>query len=358
MPASGAVQLQRAGWKVPMTARALRVLACLTSPIEAAGQPAPQPLAQMHHTTWDQQDGLPLSRLVHVVRSPDGYLWLGSSAGLLRFDGVRFTVLHGLTTPELQSAPMWFQTWWFGSILFLSVAATGALVVYTLQRARARREAERLRARFEATLIERTRLARELHDTLLQGFTGITLQIQAVHRSVAGVSPEAATVLARVLALADTTLRDARQMVWDMRAPELDDHDLAEALEGAARGALVGSAIDLHFTVSGDRRRLMLGVETAVLRIGREAVVNAVKHGDPHTVDVALTYEPRRVQLFVRDDGRGFDPAEVNWAGDGGHWGLRGMRERASRAGGQLEIVGTPGRGTIISLHLPVDGDA
>ncbi len=251
--------------------------------------------------------------------------------------------------------PMWHQTFWFAALVFIAVATAGATVVYAAQRARTRRTAERMRARFEATLVERTRLARELHDTLLQGFTGITLQLQAVHHSVEEASPETAASLARVLLIADSTLRDARQMVWDMRAPELDEQDLAEALEGAARRAVEGSAIDLHFVVGGDRRRLMLGVETAVLRIGREAVVNAVKHGDPRNVAVSLVFEPRRVGLSVRDDGRGFDPSRADAAVQTGHWGLRGMRERAARAGGKVEISGAPGRGTLVSLYLPVE---
>lgn len=251
--------------------------------------------------------------------------------------------------------PRWYQTWWFGTLLFLAVAAAGAALVHATQRARARRTAERMRARFEATLVERTRLARELHDTLLQGFTGITLQLQAVHHAVEGVSKDAAGALSRVLALADITLRDARQMVWDMRAPELDEQDLADALEGAARGALVGSAIDLRFEVSGERRRLALDVETAVLRIGREAVVNAIKHADPRTVDIALAFEPRSVRLSVSDDGHGLALESAATAVNGGHWGIHGMRERATRAGGTLAIAGLPGRGTVVSLELPVD---
>jgi len=215
-----------------------------------------------------------------------------------------------------------------------------------------------LRAQFEATLTERTRLASELHDTLLQGFTGVTLEIQGVLQRALSDAPREAADLSRVLALADTTLREAREMIWDMRAPVLEGHDLATALEAAARRALGGTSIELRFTVRGERRPLPPEIDTAALRIGREAVVNARKHAGPSVVGVDLLYEPRSIQLSVQDDGAGFVPREADGAGGGGHWGVVGMRERASRAGGTLEITSETGRGTTVTLRVPAAPDA
>jgi signal transduction histidine kinase len=250
--------------------------------------------------------------------------------------------------------PFWYQTWWFLGILLLLVASAGGLVFYAVQRARAKAAAARMRARFEATLAERTRLARELHDTLLQGFTGITLELQAMQRSMIEAPREAAITLARVLTTSDATLREARQMVWDMRAPELDHHDLAEALESAARQATADTPIALDVVIEGIRRRLDIGIETTALRIGREAVVNAVKHAEPTAITISLSFAEKRVSLVVKDNGRGCDAQMLEEAVAGGHWGIRGMQERAARSGGTLDIRGGPGSGTEVALVLPL----
>jgi signal transduction histidine kinase/ligand-binding sensor domain-containing protein len=252
--------------------------------------------------------------------------------------------------------PTWYQTWTFLGFLILLVAGGGAAVFYALQQARLSAVNDKMQARYDATLSERTRLARELHDTLLQGFTGITLQLQAVERSVVEQPREARVSLRRLLTTADLTLREARQVVWDMRAPELDQHDLAEALELAARQAMTDTSIELDFQLNGPRRRIDIGVETTVLRIGREAILNAVKHAAPTTIRVTLHYAEMQLTLLVQDDGRGCDAAMVEAAVEGGHWGIRGMQERAARAGGSLEISGGAAQGTTIRLVIPLSG--
>jgi signal transduction histidine kinase len=257
---------------------------------------------------------------------------------------------------RIRVTPAWYQSKWFLALLLLLVAAGGAAVVHAVQQARARRETERLQARYDATLSERTRLARELHDTLLQGFTGITLQLQALQRMITTSPRNAAISLSGVLSTADATLRDARQMVWDMRAPELDHHDLAEALEIAARQAIADTGTRLDFSVLGTARRLDIGVETTALRIGREAIVNAVKHAAARVITVSVHFASTQLMLIVRDDGRGCDDAMVERAVEGGHWGIRSMRERAARAGGTLEIAGQVGAGTTITLVVPLRG--
>ena len=213
---------------------------------------------------------------------------------------------------------------------------------------------ERKRAE-ETTVFERTRLASELHDTLMQGFTGVTLQLQAVLQRSLGEGREDAPALARALSLADATLREARQMVWDMRSPELRERAFPDALEHSVRRVVDAARTDLRFVVSGDSQRLAPAVETAVLRIAREAVTNAVKHADPRVVSIDLVYEPAVVRLSVRDDGTGLKGPEAEAAPDSGHWGIVGMRERAQRVGGTLEISSAPGRGTTVSLSIPAE---
>lgn len=217
--------------------------------------------------------------------------------------------------------------------------------------ARARRSAREraLEARFAAALEERTRLAREIHDSLLQGVTGIALQLRATLPRLKG-SP-AAEAISSVVELAESTIRDARRAVWDMRAPSLVQKGLPDALEEAARR--VAATVKLAFDVTGKPRALAPEAEDTIFRVGQEATLNAVKHASAKTISVKLAYKVREVTLIVSDDGRGFrvDQAVRAYAG---RWGLLGMRERAERIGATFGIRSTPSRGTKIELKVPV----
>ena len=213
-----------------------------------------------------------------------------------------------------------------------------------------------INARLEAKLAERLRIARELHDSLLPAFTGITLQLEAVANTVTDAPEVAARELTRLLVLADAKLRETRMMVNDLRSPQRDEHDLAAALEEAARSVNRG-AVRMRYVVRGARRHLTESAELAVLRIGREAVSNAVRHANARTVDVELTFEPRAVRLAVCDDGRGASDNELDESFARGHWGVVGMRERAVDVGASLQITSRPGHGTTVSLSLPTDDD-
>jgi signal transduction histidine kinase/ligand-binding sensor domain-containing protein len=250
--------------------------------------------------------------------------------------------------------PAWYQTLWFRAALVLLVGVLGAIVAMTVQRFRHRREQHALTVRYESTLAERSRIAQELHDTLLQGFTGITIQLRAIQRVLTRRPEEGVAALEPVLAAADTALRDARNTIWDMRAVELEGRDLPEALEGAVRSVVAGASVALEFTVRGERRPLTLLVETTALRIGREAVLNALKHADARNVDVHLEYGTKLLRLQVRDDGRGMTPGAPEAAATNGHLGIAGMRARAHRAAGTLEIASEPGLGTTVQASLPI----
>jgi signal transduction histidine kinase len=250
--------------------------------------------------------------------------------------------------------PAFYQAGWF----YVLCALAGAGLIWAVGAAAVRRRTSLatalLTSQFQATLAERTRIAQELHDTMLQAFTGITLQLGAIQRQLAQRGQDGAEVLKGVLASADTALRDARHMIWDMRPMELEGRDLAAALETAVQSTMAESPARLVFSLQGDRRRLPVAVEMTALRVGREAVLNAVNHAAPHTVEVHLEYGPRLLTVRVLDDGKGIAPGAVEAATKGQHLGIAGMRDRVQRAGGTLEISSEPGRGTIVSASLPI----
>jgi signal transduction histidine kinase/ligand-binding sensor domain-containing protein len=247
-------------------------------------------------------------------------------------------------------SPTFMQTRWFMLLCWL----TGAAVIYLLYLLRVRMVAARLRAHFEATLAERTRIAQDLHDTLLQGFTGVTLHLHGILRALGDGPDRARTGLAQVLAHADTSLRDARLAVWDMNSRELESATLAEALESAARRAVGGGDIQLRLSVCGPERRLSRALELTTLRVASEAVSNAVKHADARTIGIAIEYRPDALALHVHDDGRGLARTVVEAAALSGHLGIAGMRERAARAGGMLDITSAITSGTTVMLVLPI----
>jgi PAS domain S-box-containing protein len=220
---------------------------------------------------------------------------------------------------------------------------------------RAQREVRRAReralaARFTAALEERTRLAREIHDTLLQGFTGVALQLTAVARRTADA--ETAAALGDVMGLAQRTLDDARQAVWDLRAPAVGAGTFPAALRQLAETAIRGSDLALDFEVSGVERPLAEQVQAAAERVLQESIVNTIKHAAACSVRVRLSYRTRSLRLRVSDDGKGFevDPA---FRAYGGHWGLLGMKERAAELHGTLTVRSSPSRGTTVTLRIP-----
>jgi signal transduction histidine kinase len=218
-----------------------------------------------------------------------------------------------------------------------------------LVRVKRRAHERSLETRFAATLEERTRLAREIHDSLLQGATGIALQLRAVLPNLGKAPTATVAAIRHIVELAESTIREARRAVWDMRSPALLQKGLPRALEEEANHTV--RDLPLHFTVKGVPRRLPQVVEDTVFRVGQEAIVNAAKHSGATRVTVELEYRPRSVRLTVRDDGRGFDVDPVA-RGSGGRWGLLGMRERAERIDASLKISSTKGRGTTVELRV------
>ncbi|HEX8271464.1 MAG TPA: triple tyrosine motif-containing protein [Longimicrobiaceae bacterium] len=249
--------------------------------------------------------------------------------------------------------PAWNQTWWFRALAAALLVLAPAAAAAAWQRRRARRAAERAQARFEAMLAERTRVARELHDTLLGDMAGVAMQLSAGARRVEAsgtADREVVELLAGLGAQVQRALAEARRSVTGMRAAPEPLPPLHERLADAARRAFAGTAVAVRVEHTGSPRPLAPGVEAEILGIAAEALSNARRHAECRSVAVACDYAPRELRVRVRDDGRGFDPSRPPPAG---HWGLAGMRERAASVGATLAVASAPGAGTEVALVLP-----
>jgi len=255
---------------------------------------------------------------------------------------------------EFEVAPAFYQTFLFRGGLVLLIAGLGGAAAALVQRRRHRQAQAALKHRYEATLAERGRIAQDLHDTLLQGFAGVTLQLKTAELALPEQPDVAAETILRVQQLARASLREARERVWDMRETSLGSDDLLAALESMARERTANTGIEVSGMAAGPRRRLSRPVEDAAFRIGREAVVNAVRHAEARRIEIHAEFGATTLRLEVRDDGRGFTLEEGEEAGRRGHFGLSGARERARAMGGHCDFRPRPGGGTIVELELPL----
>jgi signal transduction histidine kinase len=211
----------------------------------------------------------------------------------------------------------------------------------------ARKEAE---IQNKAILSERMRLAQELHDTLLQGFTGIGLKLDAVTSTLPPSLAATREQIQTILKQSDEYLREARRSVWQLRSPSLQTPEgFPEALKKVSERALQGTGIPLRFTTQGAGYKLAPGIEDNFLRICEEAVTNAAKHASPAEVEVMLEYMAGELRLRIRDNGNGFDPHGQNGSKDG-RFGLVGIHERVKRVSGNLSLNSRPGKGTEILI--------
>jgi signal transduction histidine kinase/ligand-binding sensor domain-containing protein len=250
--------------------------------------------------------------------------------------------------------PAWYQTLWWRTGLVALIGAIGAAAAVLVQRRRHLQAQAALKGQYEATLAERARIAQDLHDTLLQGFAGVTLQLKAAELALPEQPDIAAETISRVQRLARESLREARERVWDMHETVLGNDDLPAALEAIARERTTGTGIAVAVITSGERLRLPRPVTDAALRIGREAIANAIRHAQARRIEIAVGFDTSMLHLEVRDDGRGFTPEEADAARRRGHFGLSGIHERAARLGGRCDALPRPGGGTIVVLELPL----
>jgi signal transduction histidine kinase len=205
-------------------------------------------------------------------------------------------------------------------------------------------------SRQAAVAAERNRMARDIHDTLAQGLTGIILQLEAAEEAMSQRLPEKlAEHLTRAGALARESLREARRSVRALRLQTLEGKHLREALDELIHKMTAGTSLQAEFSVAGEPRELPLEWEENLLRVGQEVLTNTLRHAQASRFSGELAFEEREVRLGLRDNGRGFDPEDRH---DG--FGLQGIRERVEALGGRISIRSAEGEGTAVAVVVPL----
>jgi ligand-binding sensor domain-containing protein len=207
-------------------------------------------------------------------------------------------------------------------------------------------------ARFGMVFEERARLAREIHDTIAQGFVGISHQLDALSGKLDGDPAVAREQLDLARKMTRHSLTEARRSMIELRAPELQEQTLAQALGSAAHRWVAGSPLNMNLNILEEQRKLPPEVEQNLFRIAQEAVVNVLKHAKATVVSLGLSFEGNLAVLTVIDDGAGFDTAN-SFSEAGGNFGIIGMRERAERLGGTYSLSSQPGVGTRVEVKVP-----
>jgi signal transduction histidine kinase len=279
----------------------------------------------------------PGSYHLHVLASRDGNFWNGPE-----------------TVYDFSIAPTYWQTWWFRTLVLLLIALTTLLVV----RLRHTRLERQLSARFHERLSERTRIAQELHDTLLQSFQGLMLRFQTAVNLLPGRPVDAKSVLEEALDRADNALAESRNAIQNIRSSASRDSNISESINGMMiELAREYEYKDQHPTfsviVEGAPRPLKGLVSSEVFRIAQESARNAFQHARSNLIEASIRFEDARFQMRLRDDGVGIDSEVLKKGSRAGHWGLMGMKERAAQIGATLEIWSKPGAGTELELSVP-----
>lgn len=246
---------------------------------------------------------------------------------------------------EFDIGPHYYETPWFRALGILLLAAT-VLAGYKMRE-------RQVRSRFGLVLAERARLAREVHDTLAQGYVGIASQLDVVELAMPTGAGAARMALDFARRMARHSLTEARRSLMDLRASAPEEQDLGVALESGAERWAARSGIQVKVGVSGDVSKLPEEVAHHVFRIAQEAVVNAVNHAAPNRIDLVLTIEPKQLRLRIEDDGSGFEPEDA-FLSTRGNFGLIGMRERAERIKGELHLDSHRGKGTRVNVKVPL----
>lgn len=244
--------------------------------------------------------------------------------------------------------PVW-QSWWFPLVCVMAAAS----VILAFHRVWLYQVTRRLNQRFEERLAERTRVAQELHDTLLQGVLSASMQLHVAVDQLPHNSPSK-PALDRVLQLMGQVVEEGRNTLRGLRSSTDSGSDLKTSFSRIPQELGRRAGVDFRVVVHGESQPLRSVIRDDVYSIGREALVNAFRHSRAKNVDVELEYAANQLRVLVRDDGCGID-AQVVEAGRDGHWGLSGMRERAGRIGAKLKVLSRVGVGTEVELRVPAD---
>ncbi|HUE57307.1 MAG TPA: sensor histidine kinase, partial [Candidatus Udaeobacter sp.] len=255
------------------------------------------------------------------------------------------------TAIALNVAPAYYQTYWFR----LSCIAAFLGMLAAAYQLRLRQLSREFNAGLEARVGERTRIARELHDTLLQSFHGLLLRFQTVSNLLPAGEPK--QKLDDAIDQAAQAITEGRDAVSGLRSSTTVTNDLAYAIKTLGQELAVGesnpNAAEFHVEVEGTTRDLHPILRDEVYRIAGEAVRNAFKHGQAQVIEVEIRYDERQLRVRVRDDGKGIDVKVLGGDGRAGHFGLHGMTERAKLMGGKLTVWSEAESGTEVELSIP-----
>ena len=250
--------------------------------------------------------------------------------------------------------------WWTTRRLAIALSATGlatliAIGLVAILRRQVIRQVGIIADELEvnAVVTERERMARDLHDTLEQQLTGVAMQLESLAKSPHSQAPGFINRLTLASRMLHHSREEARRSVWDLRNRVLENHGFAAALESLAATAAMDGGPNVVTRITGSRAHLPTSITYQLLRIAQESLANALKHARADNILITLDMDARQYRLVISDDGTGFD---VNLKHPSGapHFGLIGMRERASKIGATLDIASQPGHGTTITVTLPI----
>ena len=250
--------------------------------------------------------------------------------------------------PQIILKPPFYETTWFYTICALCLCA----LLWLLYRIRVQQLTDRMRGRLEERARERVRIARDLHDTLLQGIQGLVLRFHYATEQLPEGEP-ARAMLAAALDRADCVIKEGREKVTELRSEVSAPAELERQLRRVAEGLEADASSRIRIVVSGEPRALQTAVQDELYSIGREALVNAVRHSGAKQLLVELTYGTQQVSLRCSDNGCGMSNESVSGSPMQGHWGIIGMRERAKSLGCKLEFFSSVGIGTDVAIRVP-----
>jgi len=245
--------------------------------------------------------------------------------------------------------PTFFQSIWFKLLL----VAAAALAVWGLYVLRLRKATAEIGARLGERLQERERIARELHDTLLQDFQAMILWFHSISRGLVSGDPNR-LAMEEALRNADKVLAEGRNRIRDIRADTKVLNGLSKAFADYGSELSHLRPVTFDIKVTGEQIGINAIVRDEIYRIGREAVGNAFKHSSCSKIEIELAFRPREFVMTIRDDGKGIDPALLDGGGKPGHWGIHNMRERARKIGAILELSSVSNGGTTLELKVPL----
>jgi ligand-binding sensor domain-containing protein len=255
---------------------------------------------------------------------------------------------------EIVILPAWWNTWWFRT----TYALAALLVICFIYRYRMRQITHQFNIRIDAQVNERTRIARDLHDTLLQSFQGAAFQFQAARKLLLRNADNAMEVVDEAIHAAEEGITEGRTAIRDLRPEPAAQRSLPELLNASCRELATAQALNGHaptyqVLLEGKQRDLSPMLQDEVYRISREALRNVFAHAAADHIELEIRYDHDQLRVRIRDDGKGIAPKILADGGRPGHWGISGMRERAQRIGAQLAFWSEVGAGTEVQLTVP-----